>query len=113
MNPKKNVTCVSESGPYFSTTSDRDGITLNVYSPLPTDVSRATGLYTRNHALNGRKVGSHDEAKALGLLYGILHYYGRNVVSFQQSRAARKRGYAGSDRYQRSAKNSAAYRQSK
>lgn len=42
---------------------------------------------------NGRIVNSYREAREIGLDTGYLQPHSRNLLSFQQSRAARKRGH--------------------
>ena len=47
--------------------------------------------------LYGLCVATHEEANALGLLYGYTQPYNRNTVRFVMSRAARRRGLKSED----------------
>lgn len=94
MNPRSNTTCVSSDGPGFSTTSGSDikGYIINVYKHIEGRKFGHPHGMMRYYQLNGRVVETSAEATQLGLLYGVLHYYGRNTCRFVMSRAARKRG---------------------
>ena len=47
--------------------------------------------------LYGLCVATHEEADALGLLYGYTQPYNRNAIKFVMSRAARRRGHKSAD----------------